>query len=180
MSQSKEPVTGRGITASGPGSGGRRGRARPEDDAVIGRAFRWDWYKAKESPNGQTVIMGRTSFEIFGPDLTTTRNIVVSRSIKESPGATVAPGIDEAVATAESIGNIVFSAGGASIYRQTMPLADKMYLSTIKGDFTGDAWFPEFSDAESEVEKEEDQPRFRFIVWRRRASDPTFSPSSGS
>ena len=68
---------------------------------------------------------------------------------------------------AESFGTTVFSAGGASIYAQTIPLADTMYLSYIKGRFTGDAYFPEFSEEEWAVERREDHPRFEFVVYRR-------------
>ena len=72
-----------------------------------------------------------------------------------------------AVRVAESFGSTVFSAGGASIYAQTIPLADTMYLSYIKGRYTGDAYFPEFSDEEWAVERREDHPRFEFVVYQR-------------
>ena len=62
----------------------------------------------------------------------------------------------------------MFSAGGASIYAQTIPLADTMYLSYIKGQYSGDAYFPEFSEQEWAVEKREDHPRFEFVVYRRK------------
>ena len=45
--------------------------------------------------------------------------------------------VEEALRTAESFDGTVFSAGGASIYAQTIALADAMYLSYIKGHFTG-------------------------------------------
>ena len=118
--------------------------------------------------DGQTVIMGRRSFEIFGPDLTTTRNIVVSRSISEVPGAVVCGSIQEAVETARSYGKTVFSAGGGSIYAQTVPLADTMYLSYIKGNFEGDTYFPAFDKTEWDIVRREDRPAFEFIVYQRR------------
>ncbi len=147
--------------------------AAMSEDRVIGSGDGMPWSVPEEYAqflrfvDGQAVIMGRKSFEIFGPDLTTTHNVVVSRSAQSVPGATVAAGLEQAVAVAESFGKTVFSAGGASIYRQTLPLAEAMYLSTIKGSFTGDAYFPEFSPAEWRVEREEDHPRFRFVVYRR-------------
>ncbi len=117
---------------------------------------------------GQTVIMGRRSFDIFGKDLGDSHAVVVSRSAASVPGAEVAAGIDEAVRKAECYGTEIFSAGGASIYRQTLPLADAMYLSTIKGTFVGDTFFPEFEEQAWEVERREDHPRFEFVVFRRR------------
>ncbi len=93
--------------------------------------------------------------------------MVVSRSA-DLPGVSVVPSVEAAVRVAESFGTSVFSAGGASIYAQTIPQADTMYLSYIKGRFTGDAYFPEFSEEEWAVERREDHPRFEFVVYRRR------------
>jgi dihydrofolate reductase len=119
---------------------------------------------------GHTLIIGRRSYEIFGDSLTSAHNIVVSRSGGDgivSRRVSVARTIEDALRMAESFGGTLFSAGGASIYAQTLPLADTMYLSYIKGRFTGDAYFPEFSDQEWVVEAREDHPRFEFVVYRR-------------
>ena len=77
-------------------------------------------------------------------------------------------------ATAASFGGTFFSAGGATIYAQTIPLADTMYLSYIKGHFTGDTYFPRFPEEEWTVERRDDHPRFEFVVYRRLhdSSDP--------
>jgi dihydrofolate reductase len=61
----------------------------------------------------------------------------------------------------------VFVAGGGSIYAQALPLADEMYLSTIKGDFEGDAYFPKFDAAEWMITEERDEPEFVFRKYRR-------------
>ena len=76
--------------------------------------------------------------------------------------------VDDALRMAETFNETVFSAGGASIYAQTVPLADTMYLSYIKGHFAGDAYFPAFSEQEWTVERREDHPRFEFVVYRRK------------
>jgi dihydrofolate reductase len=154
-------------------------------DRVIGRGGGMPWDVPEEYAHflrlvdGQTIIIGRRSYEIFGPTLTGTRNVVVTRSARELPGAVVAASVEEAVRTAASFGRTVFSAGGASIYAQTLPLADAMYLSFIKGDFgrfAGDAYFPPFSADEWAVERREDHPRFEFVVYRRRAPSGRGSP----
>jgi dihydrofolate reductase len=143
-------------------------------DRVIGRGDGMPWDVPEEYAQflrfvrGQTVIIGRRSYEIFGGGLTSAHTVVVSRSSGELPGAVLAPSVEEAVRVAESFGKTVFSAGGASIYEQTLPLADTMYLSYIKGRFTGDAYFPAFSEREWVVERREDHPRFEFVVYRRR------------
>ncbi len=142
-------------------------------DRVIGLGAGMPWNVPEEYQQflrfveGQTVIMGRRSYEIFGDDLTSAHHIVVSRSVAAVPGAVVCAGIEEAVETARSFGKTVFSAGGGSIYAQTIPLADTMYLSYIKGDFEGDTYFPDFDEAAWEVAQREDHPAFEFIVYKR-------------
>lgn len=143
-------------------------------DRVIGRGAGMPWNVPEEYQQflrfveGQTVIMGRRSYEIFGDDLTSAHHIVVSRSMKSVPGAVVCAGIEEAVETARSFGKTVFSAGGGSIYAQTILLADTLYLYYIKGDFEGDTYFPDFDEAAWDVVKREDHPAFEFIVYKRR------------
>jgi dihydrofolate reductase len=116
---------------------------------------------------GGTLIIGRRSYGIFGRSLTSAHNVVVSRSVGDVPGAVVVPSVGEAIRVAASYSDTFFSAGGASIYAQTVPLADAMYLSYIKGQFEGDAYFPAFDAREWRVERREDHPRFEFVVYRR-------------
>ena len=92
---------------------------------------------------GKTIIIGRRSYQIFGDDLSSAHNVVVSRSVSAMPGAVVVPTIEDALRAAASFGGTFFSAGGATIYEQTIPLADTMYLSFIKGHFAGDTYFPD-------------------------------------
>jgi len=116
---------------------------------------------------GQTIVMGRKSFEIFAPDLPEgTTAIVVSRSAAID-GVRVVASLEEALSVAEGLGKTVFVAGGGSIYAQAVPLADEMYLSTIKGDFEGDTYFPEFDADEWELVEERDEPEFVFRRYRR-------------
>jgi dihydrofolate reductase len=142
-------------------------------DRVIGAGAGMPWDVPEEYAQflrlieGHTVIMGRRSWEIFGADLTSAHNLVVSRSATSLPGATVVAGVAEALEVARVLGRNVFSAGGAQIYAQTLPLADALYLSFIKGDYTGDAHFPAFDESDWRVERREDHPRFEFVVYRR-------------
>jgi dihydrofolate reductase len=142
-------------------------------DRVIGSGKGMPWSVPGEYEqylrfvSGQTVIMGRKSYEIFGPDLPAgTTAIVISRSAMLD-GVVVVKSLDEALAVADGIGKTVFVAGGGSIYTQAVPLADEMYLSTIKGDFEGDAYFPEFDANDWEITEERDEPEFVFRKYRR-------------
>ena len=143
-------------------------------DRVIGSGDGMPWDVPEEYAqflrfiSGQTVIIGRRSYEIFGDGLTSAHTVVVSRSATRLRGAIAVPSVEEALRLAASYGKTIFGSGGASIYTQTVPLADTMYLSYIKGQFTGDAYFPPFSDQEWMVDRREDHPRFEFVVYRRK------------
>ena len=64
---------------------------------------------------GQTVIMGRRSYEIFGPDLTSAHNIVGSRSWEGEEGAVACGSIKEAAQRAACFGKRLFSPGRSTI-----------------------------------------------------------------
>ena len=116
---------------------------------------------------GQTVIMGRRSWEIFGGDLTSRHALVVSRSNLTLDGAEVCGSLERAIDRGRELGGRLFCAGGAGIYAQAMPLASEMYLSFIRGDFEGDAYFPEIDASKWEIEREVDHSAFRFVAYRR-------------
>jgi dihydrofolate reductase len=144
-------------------------------DGVIGSGDGMPWDVPDEYAHflrlvaGQTIIIGRRSYEIFGEGLTSAHTVVVTRSasLPLRAGAVAAATVEDAVRAARSFGRTVFSSGGASVYAQTIPLADAMYLSYIDGDFAGDARFPAFDEGEWAVERREDHPRWEFVVYRR-------------
>lgn len=115
----------------------------------------------------QAVVMGRKSFEIFKGDMSSSEKFVVSRSNISVPGATVCPSLITAIDKARETGRIVYVAGGGSIYDQAVPLVDKMYLSYMKGDFTGNTLFPRFDESQWQVTRREDHPEFEFVVYER-------------
>jgi dihydrofolate reductase len=120
-------------------------------DRVIGSQGKLPWHIPEEYEHflqtikNQTVIIGRKSYETFGATLTSFHTIVVSRSPKSLPKAITTQSIEEAVALAKTFGKEIYIAGGTQIYQQTMPLADRMLLSFIKGDYVGDSFFPPVS-----------------------------------
>jgi len=143
-------------------------------DRVIGSRDGMPWSVPAEYEqylrfvSGQTVILGRKSYDIFGPDLPEgTTAVVISRS-SSIENAHVTSSLAEALMIAEGLGKQVFVAGGGSIYGQALPLADEMYLSTIKGDFEGDAWFPEFDSNDWRITEERDEPKFVFRKHQRK------------
>lgn len=93
---------------------------------------------------GHHILMGRKTYESLGRPLPGRTSIVITRSKDlQVPGCLVANSIEEAVAACHKDSEIFFI-GGADLYRQALDVADRIYLTEIKKDFDGDAWFPEF------------------------------------
>lgn len=141
---------------------------------VIGKNGKLPWKIAEEMQNfkrlttGNTVIMGRKTFESIGKPLSDRINIVVSSTLHPQAGIMVCRNITAALTEATTFENDVFIIGGATIYRETIPFADIMYLSYIKQDYEGDAFFPEFNEKEWSIEKKEDHDEFELVVYHRK------------
>lgn len=120
-----------------------------------------DLKRFKALTTGKPVIMGRKTFEsIFErikKPLPDRPNIVISRSGFSHDGVEVYDDLKEALeATAANYpGQEIMVIGGASIYEQALPLADRLYLTIIQQDYNGDAWFPEINKDEWKVIEEE-------------------------
>jgi len=109
----------------------------------------------KEKTTGHCVITGRKNYESipekFRP-LPNRTNIVVTRQKDYvAPGAIVAGSLAEAIEKAKQTGDTeIFIIGGGEIYKQSIALADKIYLTKIYHHFEGDAFFPELKAEEWE------------------------------
>jgi len=107
---------------------------------------------------GKPVIMGRKTYDAVGRPMPNRHNIVVSRDgALAIPDVDIASSIEQALDLAHKNNpDEVFVIGGEQIYKLAMPLANKIYLTrvhtTIEG---GEAFFPEFDEAEWTKVKEE-------------------------
>ena len=115
-----------------------------------------DMERFKELTANKPVVMGRKTFESIGRALPNRKNIVITRDKNyKAKGCTVVNSIKEALKTAKEAYEIMII-GGAQIYQEFLPIANKMYITLIDKDFEGDAYFPEFDEAEwKEAKKEE-------------------------
>lgn len=124
---------------------------------------------------GHTIIMGRKTFESLpNGALPNRRNIVISKTKEQITGCEVYTSLEEALAARkkeagnkEEVGNKktvgskeaseeCFIIGGASIYEQALPFADKLYLTIVeKEPAHADTFFPEINPAEWEVTEKE-------------------------
>jgi len=123
---------------------------------VIGRNNNLPWHLPedlkyfKRITLGKPVIMGRKTFESIGKPLPGRTNIVVTRNADFSAeGVKTVNSLSAAKALCESIGEIdgiseAMVIGGAEIYTQAMPVADRLYLTEVHANVDGDTFFPEF------------------------------------
>lgn len=129
----------------------------------------------KEKTTGHIMVMGRKTFESLPGLLPNRLHVVITRKSDYRPeGAHVFPDIKSALAFCEAQtqkwGEEVFILGGGEIFRETLDITDRIYLTEIKREYDGDVTFPEF---DKQVFKEvERRPRtepepFDFVTYER-------------
>ena len=151
-------------------------------NGVIGRDNRLPWKLPKDLAYfkrvtmGHPVVMGRRTWQSIGKALPGRLNIVVTRNPSlEAPGATVVASLDEAWKAAGDAAEVSVI-GGTSIFREALPIADRIHLTEVEADVEGDTFFPEFDRGEwveQEVERHPADERheypFRIVLLTRRA-----------
>ena len=123
-------------------------------NGVIGKEGTLPWHLPedlahfKQVTMGWPVIMGRKTWESL-PDafrpLPGRVNIVVSRNSGYRATGGMVVGSLPAALTAAGNADVAFIIGGADLYHQALPFADRIYLTEIDEDFDGDAFFPAFA-----------------------------------
>ncbi|HLS61684.1 MAG TPA: dihydrofolate reductase [Virgibacillus sp.] len=101
----------------------------------------------KEKTIGNSIIMGRKTFDSIGRVLPKRNNIVLTRSKDEFPeGVTVINDVELIQQWAAAYPDEeYFVIGGGDLFEQILPYADRMYITEIDEAFKGDTYFPEFS-----------------------------------
>lgn len=135
-----------------------------------------DMTRFRELTTGHTIIMGRKTFESLpNGALPNRHNIVISKTREQITGCEVFASLEEALAGRKEAAaeDECFIIGGASIYEQALPFADKLYLTIVeKEPEHADTFFPEINPAEWKVtEKEmrnENGLPFTFLTLYRR------------
>ena len=122
------------------------------NNRVIGLNNQMPWHLPadlqhfKKITLGKPIIMGRKTFESIGKPLPGRKNIIISRQNNLMlEGCTVCDSIETAIEAAMDAEEIIIM-GGANIYQQTLPMADRMYLTFIDLDSDGDAFFPKWDE----------------------------------
>jgi dihydrofolate reductase len=112
----------------------------------------------KEITTGGTIIMGRKTYDSVGRPLPNRRNIVITRQQIDIPGCEVVNSMDAGLDLCRDETE-VFIVGGAEIYKQAMPLTDKIFLTIVHQDFEGDTYFPDINwDIWKETARQDHEP----------------------
>ena len=158
---------------------------------VMGNEGRIPWkirgeqLRFKELTLGQIVVMGRRTFEEINKPLPGRTTVVLSKTKQfGEPLAIAAPFRAEQTAeglyTAASLQEVLaafpgreeFVAGGERLYAEALPLARRLCLTEIDGDFPGDTFFPEIPEPEAWVRETGDwtdtEPPYRYLTYTRR------------
>jgi len=167
---------------------------------AIGRSQQLLWRLPEDlrhfraTTGGKPVIMGRKTWEslpeAFRP-LPGRHNIVLSRNPGYHPhGASRAASIAEALRIAGDAGE-VFVIGGEELYRQTLPMAERLYLTEVAAEASGDAFFPELPPGQWQevcpragragsplAAADRATPDFDFVVYERARLQPSLPPAS--
>ena len=149
-----------------------------DETRAIGKDIRLLWHipedlkHFKELTTGHAVIMGENTYHSIGRPLPNRTNIVVTLDQTLAlPGCLVVHSLDEALSVArEHEREEIFVMGGASIYRQFLPMIDRLYLTLVSGKHEADTFFPDYSDFTRVMNEEKcdnGEYQFSFLVLER-------------
>lgn len=94
---------------------------------------------------GKPIVMGRKTWESLVTPLPGRTNIVITRDRNYiAPNGVIVHSPEEALSTAGEVAEVMII-GGANLYEQMLPRADRLYLTQVESFFAGDAWFPELN-----------------------------------
>jgi len=141
------------------------------ENRVIGNAGTIPWHLPedfkffKATTMGHAILMGRKTYESIGKPLPGRENIVLSRTMPETPGITIIRSLDELKEPEFTQGGRdLFVIGGEEIYRLLLPKVQELYVTKVLRTIEGDTRFPEFEsdfDAGTKVLETND-----FSVWK--------------
>mgnify|MGYP001174087611 CR=1 FL=1 len=155
------------------------------NDRVIGYQNDMPWHVPgdlayfKRRTMGKPIIMGRKTYESIGRPLPGRLNIVITRNASyEVEGVRVVSSLEDAlqVAKEETDAAEYMIIGGEQIFKQAMPLADRMYITKIDETYPGDTFFPAYDLNEwetieaSETALNDEGVPYTFYVYERKRS----------
>ncbi len=146
------------------------------ENGVIGQGGDIPWSIPEDlkhfraTTRGNTVLMGRSTYDSIGHPLPYRSNVVVTRNSEWSAeGVFVVHSVEEGVELAQGFEGDVMVIGGGHVYAAAMPLADTQVLTEVHQSPEGDTHYPEFDRSEWTETRREDREGFDFVWLERRA-----------
>jgi dihydrofolate reductase len=143
--------------------------------------MRSDLKQFRAATMGKPLIMGRRTYESIGRPLPGRVSIVITRNkTYAAEGVRLVDGLDAALSLADGIAREtgaeeIVIAGGATVYAEAMPLADRLLITEIDLEANGDARFPPIDPVLWQAISRKDHPRgegddaaFTVVMWARR------------
>ncbi len=135
-------------------------------NGAIGKDNRLLWHipgdlrRFKQLTTGHTILMGKKTWESLPvrPLPNRTHVVLTDQPGEQIEGCITAYSVEDALAKCPEKGEI-FVIGGGSVYRQFLPLADRLYITRVHRDYEADTFFPEIDPASwEEVSREDHSP----------------------
>jgi len=154
------------------------------ENRVIGRDNALPWHisadlkRFKALTLGKPVVMGRKTYESIGKPLPGRPNIIISRSGFQADGVKVYGSVFEALSEARILAGLqnldeIMVIGGAQIYKETLPLLDRIHMTQVHQHVEGDAMFPVLAPREwietfrEDHAADDKNPAYSFITLTR-------------
>jgi dihydrofolate reductase len=153
---------------------------------IIGREGDMPWHLPedlkhfKKTTMGCPIIMGRKTYESIGRPLPGRLNVILTRDASYSApdGVAVCTTIDQAIEVArknqekvDGSRDEVFIIGGGELYKQTMNLVDKVYLTKIHREISGDTCYGPLDESRFKMIDQDDQDngkeKYSFITYEK-------------
>ncbi len=148
---------------------------------VIGKGNQMPWHLPvdlawfKKNTLNKPVIMGRKTYESIGRLLPYRPNIILSRSDFKIEGALHATSLEQGLQIAAALSDVkeIMIIGGGELFKQALPLAQRLYLTEIQTEIEGDTFF-EFDQSQWQLKQEEyseinenNNYLCHFMVWEK-------------
>lgn len=149
-------------------------------DMPWGKSLKSDLKWFQECTLNNYIVMGSNTFRSIGSALPNRINIVLTRenfisnprlANQKYPNCHIANSVDDLFSLTECFDKEMFIIGGAEIYRQFLPYADRLYITHIDHEFEGDTFFPEYdlNDYNTVYERDDLSEKYplRFMIYER-------------
>lgn len=121
----------------------------------------------KETTINKTILMGYTTYMAIGRPLPNRKTIVVCFEPFEDDRVEVRTSLEEVIQEYKDSREDLFISGGASIYKQSLPLADQLLISRIPGEHIGETYFPDFDEYGFELVETKPFETFDLQIYQR-------------